>query len=57
MLRRILKKVLLAVVLLIGVLVIAYVLFNNFYPSLGGDVTKERQALRAITTVQRGHIY
>ncbi|CAM4270656.1 MBL fold metallo-hydrolase [Zobellia nedashkovskayae] len=43
MLRRILKKVLLAVVLLIGVLVIAYVLFNNFYPSLGGDVTNERQ--------------
>ncbi|CAM4339372.1 MBL fold metallo-hydrolase [Zobellia nedashkovskayae] len=43
MLRKILKKVLLTVVVLIGVLVIAYVLFNNFYPSFGGDVTKERQ--------------
>ncbi|MGP1993965.1 MBL fold metallo-hydrolase [Zobellia laminariae] len=43
MLRKILKKVLLTVVVLIGVLVITYVLFNNFYPSFGGDVTKERQ--------------
>ncbi|MBT2160597.1 MBL fold metallo-hydrolase [Zobellia barbeyronii] len=43
MLRKILKKVLFAIVILIGVLVIAYVLFNNFYPSFGGDVTKERQ--------------
>lgn len=43
MLRKILKKVLLTVVVLIGILIIAYVLFNNFYPSFGGDVTKERQ--------------
>ncbi|SIS70302.1 L-ascorbate metabolism protein UlaG, beta-lactamase superfamily [Zobellia uliginosa] len=43
MLGKIIKKVLLTVVIFIGALFIAYLLFNNFYPSLGGDVTKERQ--------------
>ncbi|MEW7281219.1 MBL fold metallo-hydrolase [Aquimarina sp. 2201CG1-2-11] len=36
---------LLSILGLIGILVIAYFLFVNFYPSFGGDVNKERQAL------------
>ncbi|KQC29087.1 membrane protein [Flagellimonas eckloniae] len=28
---------------LIGILIIAYLLFVNFYPSFGGDISKERQ--------------
>ncbi|OWW25896.1 hypothetical protein B4Q04_09910 [Zobellia sp. OII3] len=43
MLKRILRKVLGAFVILIGLLIVAYLLFNNFYPSLGGDVSKERR--------------
>ncbi|MDO6516779.1 MBL fold metallo-hydrolase [Zobellia uliginosa] len=45
MLRKIIKKVLLTVLIFIGALFVAYLLFNNFYPSLGGDVTKERQSV------------
>lgn len=34
---------LLTIVILIGVLIIAYLLIVNYYPSFGGDVSKERQ--------------
>ena len=36
---------LISVIAIIGVLVLAYVLVVNFYPSFGGDLTKERQEL------------
>ncbi|RNC85148.1 MAG: MBL fold metallo-hydrolase [Winogradskyella sp.] len=36
---------LLSILGLIGILVIIYFLFVNFYPTFGGDVSKERQAL------------
>ncbi|MEO1029751.1 MAG: MBL fold metallo-hydrolase [Bacteroidota bacterium] len=42
--KKILKGMLLSILGLVGMLVIAYVLFVNFYPSFGGDVSKERQA-------------
>ena len=45
MLIKILKKVVFAVLIGIGVLVIAYLLFNSFYPSFGGDVGQERQVV------------
>ncbi|MGX1929345.1 MBL fold metallo-hydrolase [Flagellimonas sp. 2504JD4-2] len=38
-----LKRMLLTILVLIGVVVVAYLLFVNFYPSLGGDVSEERK--------------
>lgn len=35
---------LLSIGILIGVLIVTYFVFVNFYPSFGGDVSKERQA-------------
>ncbi len=32
-----------AIVSIIGVLVVIYLLFTNYYPSFGGDVSKEQQ--------------
>ncbi|CAZ98554.1 MBL fold metallo-hydrolase [Zobellia galactanivorans] len=49
MLKRILRKVLGAFVILIGLLIVAYLLFNNFYPSLGGDVSKERRQVYEVS--------
>jgi L-ascorbate metabolism protein UlaG (beta-lactamase superfamily) len=43
--KKILKRMLLSILGLIGILVIVYILFVNFYPTFGGDVTKERQTL------------
>ncbi|WP_296322814.1 MBL fold metallo-hydrolase [Winogradskyella sp.] len=44
-LKKVLKRMLLSILGLIGILVIIYFLFVNFYPTFGGDVSKERQAL------------
>ncbi len=41
--KKYLKKVLVTIVFLIAALVIAYLLFVNFYPSFGGNVSKELQ--------------
>ena len=35
--------IILYILILVGVLVLCYLLFVNFYPSFGGDVSKERQ--------------
>lgn len=37
------KKMLIAILSLIGILLIVYFLIMNFYPTFGGDVSKERQ--------------
>ncbi len=41
---------LLTIGILIGVLIMAYLAFVNFYPSFGGDVSKERQMQYAISS-------
>jgi L-ascorbate metabolism protein UlaG (beta-lactamase superfamily) len=38
-----LKIIIITVFTLVGIVVTAYLLFTNFYPSFGGDVTEERQ--------------
>ncbi|MEM8927275.1 MAG: MBL fold metallo-hydrolase [Bacteroidota bacterium] len=43
--KKIITRMLLSIVILIASLVILYLAFVNFYPSFGGEVTKERQAL------------
>ncbi|WP_256867518.1 MBL fold metallo-hydrolase [Winogradskyella forsetii] len=43
MLKTIVKKVMIIALILIGVLIIAYFAFTNFYPSFGGDDSKEQQ--------------
>lgn len=43
MFKKILKKIMIAIVSIIGVLVVIYLLFTNYYPSFGGDVSKEQQ--------------
>lgn len=45
MLKRILKKLMIILLSIVGVLVIAYLLFTNFYPSFGGDISKERKEI------------
>ncbi|ANH60736.1 MBL fold metallo-hydrolase [Dokdonia donghaensis] len=43
MIKKIGKKLLLTTLIIIGLLVVGYFLFTAFYPSFGGDVSKERQ--------------
>ena len=43
MLKRILKKMMITILIIIGLLIVAYFLFTSFYPSFGGDVSKERK--------------
>jgi len=45
MLKRILKKTMITTLIIIAVLISAYLLFTNFYPSFGGTITKEQQVL------------
>nr|WP_313795267.1 MBL fold metallo-hydrolase [uncultured Allomuricauda sp.] len=42
-LKKYLKRMLVVILSLIGILIIAYLLFVNFYPSFGGDISKEKQ--------------
>lgn len=41
--RKILKKMLYTIIAIVGLLIAGYFLFVNFYPSFGGDISKERQ--------------
>lgn len=39
------KQMIITILIIIGTLVIAYLVFTNFYPSFGGNVSKERQVV------------
>ncbi|MEM9648421.1 MAG: MBL fold metallo-hydrolase [Bacteroidota bacterium] len=41
---KILKRMLITIGIIIGLLIVAYFAFVNLYPSFGGDVSKERQS-------------
>ena len=43
MFKSILKKVSIAILVIVGLLILVYVLFTSFYPSFGGDISDERQ--------------
>ena len=43
MIKKILKRIMIIAITIIGLLVIAYFAFTNFYPSFGGDVSKKQQ--------------
>ena len=43
MLKRILKKMMITILVIIGLFIVVYFLFTSFYPSFGGDVSKERK--------------
>ena len=43
MFKRILKKIMIAALVIVGVLVIAFLVFTGLYPGFGGSVSKERQ--------------
>ncbi|MGY5353404.1 MBL fold metallo-hydrolase [Wenyingzhuangia sp. IMCC45467] len=43
MIKKILKKIMITAFAIIGVFIIAYILFINFTPSLGGDFSKEQE--------------
>lgn len=45
MFKKILKKVMVAILSIIGVLVILYLLFTNYYPSFGGNISKKQQKI------------
>lgn len=45
MIKRILKKIMIIVLAVIGLSIAFYFLFTNFYPSFGGDVSKERKLI------------
>ncbi|MEO9513283.1 MAG: MBL fold metallo-hydrolase [Flavobacteriaceae bacterium] len=42
-LKKIVKRIMVITLCLVGFFVVAYLLFVNFYPSFGGDISKERQ--------------
>ncbi|MBE0392889.1 putative L-ascorbate-6-phosphate lactonase UlaG [Flavobacterium sp. PL0002] len=42
-LKRIITKIMIAILALISLLVVVYLAFTNFYPNFGGDVSKEKQ--------------
>lgn len=41
--RKFIKRMIITILILVGVLIIAYLAFTNFYPSFGGNVSKERK--------------
>lgn len=41
--KKLLTKMLIVLTVIIGIVIIAYFLFVNFYPSFGGDISAERQ--------------
>lgn len=43
MLKRIFKKMIITIIIIVGVLVLLYLAFTNFYPNFGGDVSRELQ--------------
>jgi L-ascorbate metabolism protein UlaG (beta-lactamase superfamily) len=43
MIKKILKRIMIIALIVIGLLVIAYFAFTNFYPSFGGDLSKEQK--------------
>ena len=43
MLKKILKKIMIITIILIGLLIILFLVFTNFYPSFGGNSTKKQQ--------------
>ncbi|MDO6803780.1 MBL fold metallo-hydrolase [Wenyingzhuangia sp. 1_MG-2023] len=45
MMKNILKKIMITIFAIIGVLILVYILFVNFTPSLGGDVSEEQQKI------------
>lgn len=47
MFKKIVKRLMIAILIIVGFLVVAYLVFTNFYPSFGGDVTKEQQVVYA----------
>ncbi|WP_299100270.1 MBL fold metallo-hydrolase [uncultured Winogradskyella sp.] len=45
MIKKILKRIMITTLIIIGLLVTAYFAFTNYYPSFGGDVSKEQKAI------------
>lgn len=45
MIKKILKRIIIIVLIAIGLLVIAYFAFTNFYPNFGGDISKEQKTI------------
>lgn len=43
MLKRIFKKMIITLLIVLGVLTLTYLLFTNYYPSFGGNISKKRQ--------------
>lgn len=43
MLKKIVKRIMITTLTILGLLVLTYFVFTNFYPSFGGDVSKEQQ--------------
>jgi len=43
MVKKILKKIMITTIILIGLLIILFLAFTNFYPSFGGNSTKKQQ--------------
>lgn len=47
MLKKIVKKTMITTLIIIGFLVVTYLLFTNFYPSFGGNTSKEQKLIYA----------
>lgn len=45
MFKKIFKRIMITIFIILGVLIIGYLAFTNFYPSFGGNITKEREAI------------
>ena len=45
MFKKIAKKIMITLLSIIGLLIITYLLFTSFYPSFGGNITKEQQLI------------
>lgn len=43
MLRKIFKKIMITTLIIVGILVLGYLAFTNFYPGFGGDVSEEQK--------------
>ncbi|PKB41980.1 L-ascorbate metabolism protein UlaG (beta-lactamase superfamily) [Cellulophaga sp. RHA19] len=52
MLKKIFRKIMITILIILSLLVATYFIFTNFYPSFGGDVSKERK-----TTYQKSKQY
>ncbi len=47
--KKLIKRMIITIVTIVGVIVLSYLIFTNYYPSFGGDISKEQQIIYEVS--------